>query len=111
MNLTGQGVYQRGKPKKKLKGDRSNWERIRALGCIICGTSNPHLHHALTGSGRRKDDTKVLPLCYFHHQGEQGIHTLGRKVWQALYGTETELLDKVDKLIASNIDFPPALKL
>jgi len=41
-----------------------------------------------------KQPTKT-PLCYCHHQGEDGIHTIGRKKWQAKYGTEQELFEKI----------------
>jgi len=106
MNLTGQKPYQKDSKKpSKPKIDRSNWDKIRALGCIICGSNNAHLHHALTGSGGRKDDSKVLPLCYVHHQGELGIHTLGRKKWQAEYGSEEELLITAERLLVMTDSF------
>lgn len=70
--------------------------KVRELGCIVhlCGAPAA-VHHAETGAGGRKDHMKVLPLCYHHHQGDQGIHTLGRRRWQAIYGTEQELMAKV----------------
>lgn len=96
MNLTGQGIYQKGSKRTRPKlNDRSLWDEIRSLGCIICNTPNPHLHHILTGAGGRKDDSKVIPLCHFHHVGGQGIHFLGRKAWQLIYGTELELYEQV----------------
>lgn len=75
------------------------WDHVRDLGCIICGARWPHIHHALTGAGGRKDHMKVLPLCHYHHQGEQGIHTLSRRVWEDMFGTEHELMDKVNKVL------------
>lgn len=56
-----------------------------------------HVHHAKTGAGGRKNHMLVLPLCYNHHQGKEGIHTMGRKPWQEKFGTEDELLDRVQK--------------
>lgn len=75
-------------------------ERVRELGCVVCrnlgwGETPAAVHHALTGRGGRKDETKLLPLCFTHHQGSMGIHTLSRRTWQERYGTETELLKQI----------------
>lgn len=80
------------------KAQRARWSRIADFGCIICA-SPACIHHAHTGSGGRKNHDIVLPLCHFHHQGAQGIHTLGRKAWQKKYGTEQELLDKLESML------------
>jgi hypothetical protein len=80
------------------KSERDHMSKVAELGCIICG-GIAAIHHALTGRGGRKDHMKVLPLCYAHHQGWAGIHTLGRKTWQAKFGSEQELLDKVEALL------------
>jgi hypothetical protein len=58
------------------------------------------VHHCFTGAGGRKDHFKVIPLCHYHHQGKEGIHTLGRKKWQAAYWAEADLLDEVQKILA-----------
>lgn len=84
--------------KKKKTGTASgkkHMARVAQLPCIICGSWPVNVHHAETGGGGRKDDMKVLPLCYNHHQGRDGIHTIGRKVWRDRFGTETELLVQV----------------
>lgn len=78
--------------------EKRHHAKVRDLGCIICG-SPAALHHAGTGMGGRKDHMKILPLCYFHHQGEEGIHTLSRRVWQEKYGTEQFLLGKINLLL------------
>lgn len=84
------------------KKEREFQAKVRELGCIIC-RSPAALHHALTGAGGRKDERYVLPLCHFHHQGEQSIHTLSRRVWQEIYGTERELLEQVYREIGEEI--------
>lgn len=108
MNLTGRGVYQKGqKRQKKSKPPTAKHKRLharlRALGCIIDACQRPAaIHHCLTGAGGRKDHMKVLALCHHHHQGEQGIHTLSRRVWEPIYGTETDLMIKqASKLLSS----------
>lgn len=70
------------------------WEQIRNFGCVVC-ESPASIHHIETGMGGRKNHDRVIPLCYCHHQGEDGIHTIGRKKWQAKYGTEQELFEKI----------------
>lgn len=84
--------------KAPTKKQRERWEKIRALGCILCG-GIASIHHLGTGAGGRKDHDKVIPLCWAHHQGSDGIHTLGRKVWQVIYGNEEELLEKLGRLL------------
>jgi hypothetical protein len=100
MNLTGQPVYTKGQQRKSRgrppnAAERTHWENIRRLGCSVCRATDPEIHHCGTGGGGRKDHLKVIPLCNFHHRGPQGIHTLSRKVWEPLYGTEAEHLARV----------------
>lgn len=106
MNLTGQDVYQKVKRKGKsntpTKAQRERWEQLRALGCVICG-QHAHIHHCHTGAGGRKDHDKVIPLCHFHHQGAEGIHTLSRRVWEAKYGTEAEHLSALSERLPPGI--------
>lgn len=80
------------------KAERAHMAKVRDLNCILCG-GIAAVHHCETGRGGRKNHMKVLPLCYAHHQGWDGIHTLGRKAWQAKHGTEQELMQKVAGLI------------
>ena len=80
------------------KAEKAHMEKVRALGCIICG-GIAAVHHCLTGMGGRKNHMKVIGLCYAHHQGHDGIHTLGRKAWQAKHGSEQDLMAKVADLI------------
>ncbi len=84
--------------KPATKVQRERWERLRALGCIICG-AQAQIHHCGTGMGGRKNHDLVIPLCVNHHVGKQGIHTIGRKTWRDIYGTEEELMAKVAKML------------
>lgn len=90
----------RNKLTKQRKTDYDYLSRLAELGCLIC-SSPANIHHLRTGKGmaQRSDDYHAIPLCHFHHQGNQGIHTLGTKAWQAKYGTELELLEKVRKML------------
>lgn len=105
MNLTGQQPYQRQlKRKKKTNSNvpyKADWDKKRALGCIICG-SPAQIHHIQVKAGQRKDHSKTIPLCFSHHLSpEAGLHGMGRKAWEAIYGTEAQLLEKVEKLLAA----------
>lgn len=78
-------------PKQKQRA-----ANIVAFGCAIDGCQNePMIHHCETGGGGRRDHNKIIGLCHWHHQGEQGIHTLSRRIWEPIYGTEQELMKKV----------------
>jgi len=80
------------------KQQRERWQQIAMLGCMVC-SSAPEIHHCHTGGGGRKDHDKVIGLCWMHHRGPQGIHFMGRKKWQKIYGTEQEWLDKLEILL------------
>lgn len=75
--------------------DPKHLDRVRELGCCICGTHPASAHHIRHGQGmsQKADDHEAIPLCHYHHQGPQGIHTLGTRTWQARYGTEEKLLE------------------
>ena len=75
--------------------------KVAELGCCICrmlgyGATPAHVHHIRTGvgMGRRASDFETIPLCPEHHQGNTGIHGMGRKAFERKYGvTELELLE------------------
>ena len=78
-----------------------DWKaRVLLLGCIVCdqvGLWVPAEPHHLTRGealGKRDDDLRVIPLCHHHHRGYMGIHTVIKRVWIRLFGTEEELLEK-----------------
>ncbi len=85
--------------KQPTRAQRIRWEKIRELGCIICGAVYCSVHHAKTGGGGRRNHDLVFPLCYEHHQGEQGIHFISRRVWEERYGTEDYFLQKTKELL------------
>lgn len=83
------------KAKLATPEQREMWERMRGLGCMACGGCNYiEIHHCGTGGGGRKNHDYVIPLGHYHHRGAEGIHTIGRKKWQAHYGSERELFEK-----------------
>jgi hypothetical protein len=104
MNLTGRDVVaknpKRTRSNKPTQAQYAEWEQQKLYGCSVepC-YSNICLetHHCLTGAGGRKDHDKTICLCYYHHRGGEGIHTIGRKEWQRKYGTEQYHMDKDKK--------------
>ena len=93
---------------KRGSAAASEWMgTVASLGCCICrrlgfGPTPAMVHHIRTGKGMgvRADDDETIPLCHEHHQGETGIHGMGRKAFEAHYGvTELELLDETRALV------------
>lgn len=77
------------------KAERAHMTKVADMPCVVCFCRPVEVHHALKGGGGRKDNMKVLPLCFNHHRGAEGIHTLGRKKWWSLFGHERDLLARV----------------
>jgi hypothetical protein len=82
------------------KAEHEHKAALVALGCMACrrlfpylAPVEPELHH-LRGGGWGKGDWKTLfGLCFRHHRGEDGIHTLGTKAWERKYSfTQADLL-------------------
>ena len=75
---------------------RIMWEAMREGGCIVadCERCDVEIHHCGTGGGGRKDHEFVAPLCVDHHTGRNGIHTIGRRKFAELHGTEKELHER-----------------
>lgn len=73
--------------------------RIAEMPCAVCGAHGVHVHHIRTGigMGRRASDLDTIPLCPEHHQGNTGIHGMGRKAWERHIGkTELQLLKETN---------------
>lgn len=83
--------------KSKTKAEIDHLAKVAALGCVVC-KQPANVHHIRTGMGmaQRASHFQTIPLCYNHHQGNEGIHTLGTKAWQKKYGSELDLLKSVN---------------
>jgi len=81
--------------------------QVAAFGCAICrliglGRTPAHVHHLRTGTGagRRARHWDTIPLCPERHTGNTGIHSMGRKAFEAYYGiTEGELTAETQKAL------------
>lgn len=88
------------------KAERKRLDRMAGLGCSLCrhlglGETPASIHHRRTGTGlMRAGHDQAMPLCHHHHQGKEGVHTLGRRAWEDRFGiTELELIDSTNKLL------------
>lgn len=82
---------------------KKRMSRIASLGCLIC-KAPANIHHCDCYMGGGRDHDKVIPLCHVHHQnGGYGIALhAGKKAWEAIHGTEQELMDKTEMLLKIN---------
>ena len=87
--------------------ERQHLARVAALGCVLCrrlglGETPATIHHIRAGQGmsQRASHFETIGLCYPHHQGDEGLHGLGRRAFERVYGvTELELLAEVRELL------------
>lgn len=87
---------------------KARFNALASLGCVVCRIHNGSfveacIHH-LTGikyraTGKKASDEHTIGLCHDHHQGAQGIHTLGMRSWEQMFGTQEYLLDYSDRLL------------
>ena len=90
------------------KAEKQHIEKVLALGCIACAKSGIYtpgceVHHIGNSTmGKRASNYEILPLCPAHHRtGGYGVAVhAGRKAWEAIYGTEQELLNQVLETIS-----------
>jgi hypothetical protein len=82
------------------------FERLVAHGCAVC-RGPAIIHHCGGGSvldsgikrgvGQKNSDDLTIPLCPHHHNGDEGIHTLGVRTWEERYGRQTEHLTMMEE--------------
>ena len=81
---------------------------LAAMGCIVCRVQHGFyvpacIHHLIgikwRGMGKKATDEHTLPLCHAHHQGALGIHTIGMRPWERLFGTQELLLETVNSTL------------
>lgn len=73
------------------------------VGCMICEMVPASIHHCIGGSiadagivhgkSQKNSDWLVLPLCYNHHQGREGLHQIGVRTWESRYQTQVSFLN------------------
>jgi hypothetical protein len=92
-----------GPPAPRIKPGRqedpAHLALVRALPCVICGTTPGEAHHirdGQVGAGQKAGDNEAISLCPAHHRtGPDSIHALGTREWQRRFGTQRHHLTRV----------------
>ena len=89
--------------------DRERANKLRDLGCVVClyylNTFTPPAIHHIDGQTKKGCHQNTIPLCPKHHQEKSNTgqwisrHGDGRAAFEDAYGTEQELLERVNGLI------------
>ena len=89
------------------KDEKNYMARVARLGCILCSTvlgyedSPAEIHHIRRAGVRAT--SPIIPLCLEHHRGNNGIHGLGRRGFEAKFSTTEEaLLQAVKQSLGRN---------
>jgi hypothetical protein len=107
-----------GKTKPATKAEKARMDRISQMRCVACWMTGlccgkTEVHH-LTSGGRRRGHMDSVPLGQWHHRGiplegytsnQMRLHfgpslRLESKAFRATYGTDDELLAKVNAIIS-----------
>lgn len=87
--------------------ERVHLSRVVSMGCVICGRP-AEIHHLRSGLGlgQRAPHSRVIGLCDTHHRtGGHGVaFHAGRRTWEVRYGTEEELLARVEEQLAMPVE-------
>ena len=88
------------KKKVATKLEREHMSKVASLGCLVCQrpANVHHIRPVGLGIGMRSGHDQTIPLCYDHHQGQFSIHNC-KEQFEAMYGTEEELLHRTLKEI------------
>ena len=86
--------------------------------CLICNKPKAATHHLLSGIANRRlsdSDRVVVPLCWEHHTGKKGIHTLrevevlgkiiGQLAWEKHHILELLIKERLDKKGRKGLDW------
>jgi len=75
--------------------------RLRCVVCEMMGFYSPdvQVHHVRLNHGwGRSGHFATIPLCWEHHQGKTGVHSMGREQFKQLHGkSEIELMEDVQE--------------
>ena len=91
------------------KAEKQHKAKLAEMACVICERiygqhpgGNVTLHHLRTGGWGKGGHETLIPLCHRHHQGSEGIHTLGTKAWERFFGvSQKDLLDLINERVSA----------
>ena len=93
------------KKKVKTKAEKERLAQIGSMPCYACFQdgleTQSEVHHIRkhTGMGLRPPHSDTIPLCPAHHRNSKISVHLGKKEFEKRYGTEQEILKKVNREI------------
>jgi len=99
--------------KRNLGKSKAYISLIHTLPCCISGmygVSSHHIRHN-TGMGMKSPDWHCIALHYDYHQGVKGIHTLGTRAWEKIYGSQLDHARKTQAILSEFIEIPEEFKL
>lgn len=76
--------------------EKRHLDAVASLPCVVCGARPVSIHH-VRRYGETRKHSKVVPLCYTHHQGTAGIHTLGKREFERLFMTQDAMLKETQR--------------
>jgi hypothetical protein len=92
------------------KAEAAHKAALAELGCMACRRLFPYLepgpvelHHLRSGGWGKGGYETLFGLCYHHHRGREGIHTLGTKAWERKYYPQADLLMDALTLIEEEV--------
>ena len=92
------------------KAERDHISKVVESCCIACrlngiDDSQAEAHHIGNGTmGKKASNFEVIALCPIHHRsGGHGVAVhAGRKAFEAVFGTEQELLEMTINMLCEN---------
>jgi len=93
------------KKKVKTKAEKERLQTIAEMPCYACFQDGVEMqsevHHIRkhTGMGLRPSHFDTIPLCSGHHRTNKISVHLGKREFEKRYGTEQEILKKVNREI------------
>ena len=81
---------------------------LAEMACLICeriygqhSGGDVQLHHLRTGGWGKSGYKTLIPLCFNHHTGPEGIHSLGTRAWERRFDvSQKDLLTEVQDRMA-----------
>ena len=91
------------------KAEKQHKAKLAEMACVICERihgqhpgGNVTLHHLRTGGWGKGGYETLIPLCHRHHQGEEGIHTMGTKAWERFFDvSQRDLLELIKERVSA----------
>ncbi len=77
---------------------------VAEQGCYICG-QGAEIHHNTNNRAysKKSSNFNIIPLCPNHHRGQDGIHHIGVKKWESIFGDQDKIVEKVKRRVKEEL--------